>query len=69
MLLIAIALATPLAYLLNNLWLQNFANRIAFSFDLVLLTIGLIVLLGGLTIGSQTWGAARSNPVKTLRTE
>jgi putative ABC transport system permease protein len=66
---IAICIATPLAYLANNLWLQKFANRVSFSADIVLISVGIVLLLGILTIGSQTWRAARSNPVKTLRAE
>ncbi|MFP4094463.1 MAG: FtsX-like permease family protein [Cyclobacteriaceae bacterium] len=69
LLLIAIMIATPLAYFLNNLWLQNFANRIPFSADLVIGTIGVVLLLGVLTVGSQAWRAARSNPIKSLRSE
>jgi putative ABC transport system permease protein len=66
---IAAAIACPLAYLLMKEWLNGYASRIDISFNpfivsiagLVLITMGLIVL--------QTMKVAIANPVKSLRTE
>jgi putative ABC transport system permease protein len=69
MLLIAIIIATPVAYYLNNSWLQFFAIRINFSIWILLFGVLLLLTLGLLAIGSQTIKAALSNPANTLRDE
>jgi len=69
MLLIAIIIATPIAYFLNNTWLQFFAIRINFSIWILVFGVALLLILGLLAIGSQTLKAALSNPAKTLRDE
>jgi putative ABC transport system permease protein len=68
-LLIAIAIAAPLSYTLNTLWLRRFPNRVDFGWGTVLLGTGIILGLGLLTIASQTIGASRRNPVESLRAE
>jgi putative ABC transport system permease protein len=68
-LLIAIAVAAPLSYMLNTLWLRKFPNRVEFGWGTVLLGTGIILVLGLLTIGSQTIRASRLNPVESLRSE
>lgn len=68
-LLIAIAIAAPLSYLLNTLWLRKFPNRVEFGWGTVLLGTGVILVLGLLTIGSQTIRASRLNPAESLRSE
>ena len=69
MLIIAILIATPIAYFLNNIWLQNFAIRINFSIWILGFGIFLLLIFGLLAIGSQTLKAALSNPANTLRDE
>jgi len=69
LLMISIVIAAPLAYVVNNLWLQNFANRINFGFGTILLGTVVMLLLGGFTIGSQTWRASKTNPSEILRNE
>jgi putative ABC transport system permease protein len=66
---IAVAVATPLAYVINNLWLDFFANRITFGPGILGLGIGLMLAISLLTVFSQTWRAARANPVNSLRSE
>ncbi len=68
-LLIAIAIAAPLSYTLNTLWLRKFPNRVEFGWGTVLLGTGVILVLGLLTIGSQTIRASRRNPAEGLRAE
>jgi putative ABC transport system permease protein len=68
-LLIAIAIAAPLSYSLNTLWLRKFPNRVEFGWGTVLLGTGIILVLGLLTIASQTIRASRLNPVESLRAE
>ena len=66
---VSVAIGAPLSYFLNNLWLQNFPNRVDFSWDTVLLGSLVLLMLGLITIGSQTWRAAQRNPVDSLRNE
>ena len=66
---ISVAIGAPLSYFLSNLWLQNFPNRVDFSWGTVLLGSLVLLTLGLVTIGSQTWMAARRNPVDSLRNE
>lgn len=69
LLLIAIVIATPIAYFLNNLWLQMIAYHTELSVSVVLTGAGILLVLGGVTIGSQTLRAAYANPVDNLKSE
>jgi putative ABC transport system permease protein len=69
MLVVAVALGVPLTYGVNTLWLQNFPNRVPFGAGTLLLGTGILLVLGLLTVASQTLRAARSKPVDSLRTE
>jgi len=66
---IAIILAIPMTWFINDLWLREFANKINIGLQHYLIGIGIMVILGILTIGSQTFKAARTNPVDALRYE
>ena len=68
-LVVAALIAAPLSYLLNNLWLRKFPNRVEFGLGTVLLGTMVLLVLGLITIGSQTFRAARRNPVNALRME
>jgi putative ABC transport system permease protein len=66
---IAILIATPLAWLIMQKWLQDFAFRVSIS-GWLLLAAGIIsMLIAFLTVISQSFKAATSNPVKSLRSE
>lgn len=67
--LIAAIIASPLAYLINNMWIQYIAGHAPFGFGVVFLGIFLIISFGMITIASQTLKAARTNPARTLRYE
>ncbi len=69
LLVIAIVIASPIAYYVNNAWLQFFAIRINFSVWILLFGVLLLLTLGLLAIGSQTLKAAMTNPANTLRDE
>lgn len=69
LLLVAIALGTPLAYLLNRFLLQGFPNRIDLSGWIFVAGVLPVALLAVLTIGSQTLRASYTNPADTLRQE
>lgn len=66
---IAVALATPLAWWAMNQWLQQFAYRTEVTIWVFALAGSISVLIALLTIGTQTLGAANANPVKSLRSE
>jgi putative ABC transport system permease protein len=66
---IAILVASPIAWLAMNKWLSEFAYRITISWWLVALTgIGVIVV-ALLSVSFQTVKAALLNPVKSLKSD
>lgn len=69
LLLIAIVIATPIAYFMNNLWLEFFATRVNFGVGILGLGILIMLVISLLTVFSQTWQAARANPVESLKNE
>lgn len=68
-LLLAIVLAVPAAYFINNLWLQQIAYHTSFSVGVVVLGVLILLAFGILTIGSQTFRATFVNPVDNLKGE
>ena len=67
--LISNLIAWPIAWLVLHRWIQDYAYRVAISWWVFVLA-GLAALLIALgTVSSLTIKAARSNPVKSLRTE
>ncbi len=67
--LIAIVIASPIAYWLMNKWLQNFIYRINISGWMFLAAAFAAVLIAVGTVSFQAIKAAVANPVKSLRTE
>jgi putative ABC transport system permease protein len=66
---ISVLIGVPLAWLLNNLWLEMIAYRTEISFGVIISGVGVLVILGALTIGSQTIRAAFANPAENLKNE
>lgn len=69
MLAISICIGAPLSYVINNMWLQVLPNRVEFGLGTVFTGTFILLLLGMLTIGSQTIKASRNNPIDSLRSE
>lgn len=69
LILLAFGIATPLAYILMNKWLQNYTYKIEISIWVFLLAMVASVFIAWLTVGRIAWKAALANPVKSLRTE
>ena len=69
LLIIAGLIAMPIGWLLTAMFLQNFSVRTNFGWMNVCLCFFFLLLIGLFTIISQTYKAAVSNPVKSLRTE
>ncbi|MGA0560368.1 ABC transporter permease [Larkinella sp. VNQ87] len=69
LLLIAAAIALPLGYLAGMAFLINFAYHVSVGFETLGGCFGLLLGLGGLTIGLRTYRAALANPADSLRSE
>ena len=65
----AILIATPLAWLILNNWLQDFAYHISISWWVFALSGIVAVVIALITISFQAMRAAVANPVKSLRSE
>jgi predicted permease len=67
--LVAMLIASPLAWYAMSRWLEGFAYKVNFNWSLVALA-GLVALLISLiTVSYESVKAARVNPVKSLRSE
>jgi len=69
LMLIAAVLGGIIAYLVNNLWLQNLSKSVDFGIGTILAGIFLVVIIGLLTITSQTLKAAHTRPAEILKNE
>jgi len=69
LLLIANIIAWPIAYYAMDKWLTNFAYHIELGIGIFVLSGALALGVALLTVGTQTFKAARSNPVDALRYE
>lgn len=67
--LVALLLSIPVAWLAGNKWLQNYPYRITLNPWLFFFASLLVVVIAVVTVSFQAVRAAMSNPVKSLRTE
>ena len=67
--LIALVIASPIAWFLMHRWLEDFAYRIQIPWWAFLVAIVVASLVASLTISFQSIKAALANPVKSLRNE
>ena len=67
--LIGICIALPLAYMLMNKWLSNFAYHIQLSWWSFLIPIFCIFILILVSISFQSLKVAKTNPIDSLRDE
>ncbi len=67
--LIAIIIATPLAWYASQKWVQNFAYRIHIEWWVFILAALMTIVIALITVSFQAIKAAIANPVKSLRTE
>jgi putative ABC transport system permease protein len=67
--LIALLVASPIAWYFMNKWLENFAYRISISWWVFVVAGLFAIVIAVATISFQTIRAALANPVKSLRTE
>ena len=67
--LVALIIASPLAWIAMNNWLQNYEYRIHISWWMFVIAGLLAILIALTTVSFQAIRAAVANPVKSLRTE
>jgi putative ABC transport system permease protein len=67
--LLATIIAWPIAYVVMNQWLQNFAYRTNIGLGTFILAGVLALVIALLTVGYQAIKAALANPVEALRYE
>jgi len=66
---VAILVASPIAWLAMNKWLQDYVYRVDVTWGMFVIAGVLAILIALLTVSSQAIKAAVANPVKSLRTE
>ena len=69
MVVIAIVIASPIAYYFMQQWLADFAYQIDLEWWMFALAGAAAVLVAFLTVGFQSVKAALANPVESLRAE
>lgn len=67
--LIAVVIATPIAWLAMHAWLKDFAYRIEIHGWMFLVVAVVALLIASISIAYNTVKAAMQNPLKSLRTE
>ncbi|MFD0750988.1 ABC transporter permease [Mucilaginibacter calamicampi] len=66
LILIAVVVASPIAWWIMSKWLQGFAYRIDIQWWLFVIAAVLAILIAFITVGYQAVKAAMANPVKSL---
>ncbi|HYK44109.1 MAG TPA: ABC transporter permease [Parafilimonas sp.] len=66
---ISLLIASPVAFIFMNKWLQNFAYRINISGWVFVIAAFVALAIAFITVSFQAIRAAVANPVKSLRTE
>jgi putative ABC transport system permease protein len=66
---IALVISIPLAWILANKWLQNYPYRITLNWLMFAIAASMVLLIALLTISFHAIKTALANPVKSLRTE
>jgi putative ABC transport system permease protein len=62
-------IACPAAYFLASKWLEGYPYKISIHYRVFGLGVLLTLALAFLTVGRQTWKAARANPVQCIKYE
>jgi ABC-type antimicrobial peptide transport system permease subunit len=69
LIIVAFALAAPVAYYMMSEWLKNFAFRIDIGVFVFLIAIVASIAIAWITVGYKSIKAAIANPIKSLRSE
>ena len=66
---IASAIASPIAWYLSHKWLEDFAYRISIQWWVFIAAGGASLIVAGVTVSIQSLKSALVNPVKSLKSE
>ncbi|HAH35107.1 MAG TPA: hypothetical protein DCL81_00685, partial [Algoriphagus sp.] len=66
---LALLIAFPLGFYLMSQWLEQFATKVNISIGFFLATGMTSLVFAWLTVTWQSWKAATSNPVKSIKSE
>jgi len=66
---VALLIAIPAAWLAADKWLQDYPYRISLSWQMFAMPGALVIFIALATVSFQAIRAAVANPVKSLRTE
>ncbi|HZY80939.1 MAG TPA: ABC transporter permease [Cyclobacteriaceae bacterium] len=66
---VAVLIGAPMSYFVNNLWLEFLPNRVEFGVGTIVIATLVLLILGLITVGSQTMKASQVKPVDTLKEE
>jgi putative ABC transport system permease protein len=66
---VAWILVTPVSWYVMTRWLEDFASRTAMSWWIFIVAGVTSLLVAAITVGWQSWRAARKNPIDALRYE
>jgi putative ABC transport system permease protein len=66
---LAVLIGVPAAFFINNLWLKLMAYHTSVNLPVIAMGVGVLLLFGALTIGSQTIRATFVKPVDNLKSE
>lgn len=69
LIMISILVGVPLAWFINNLWLEQIAYRTSLNPGVIGIGVLILLLLSGITICSQTIRATYTNPIDNLKSE
>tara|TARA_R110000796_G_scaffold88850_6_gene191968 strand:- start:26694 stop:29075 length:2382 start_codon:yes stop_codon:yes gene_type:complete len=69
LILIAFVIAIPFAWYAVSKWLENFAYKVEITASIFVISSVLILCISFITVSYQTFRAATTNPIKSLRTE
>ncbi|MDQ6764453.1 MAG: ABC transporter permease [Bacteroidota bacterium] len=69
LILVAFAIAAPIAYFMMHTWLNDFVYRINIGMGIFVFALCISIIIAWITVGYKALKAALVNPVKSLRSE
>jgi putative ABC transport system permease protein len=69
MVIVAVVIATPIAWFVMDKWLQDFTDRIHISWTIFAFTTVIVLAIAFATMSFQVIRAALTSPVKNLKSE
>ncbi|HAP60467.1 MAG TPA: hypothetical protein DCR93_13565, partial [Cytophagales bacterium] len=66
---LSLLVGTPLAYWLGQRWIEGYVYQTSISAWILLMAAGVCFVMAGAAISLNTWRAASTNPVDSLRSE